>query len=814
MKIRSKLFINALFVLAIASTVAVTSIVGMEKVRATLRELTQKSTPFQIKTMESQRALHAALAELAILEGSQTEREFQEGKARTEAAVAEFVKGRSELDAINGRKTDDKLKLFADELSALTGQRLAAEDSAQQASHKIAQVMTDVRQRLIALDKRVKGLQSVTSRAYSQSVTTTGKVSANLRDVEMLRISLKDLHLAFNELQRAQTKKTIMLAQGKFNASLNKAKSSDHVKENPGLADDLKSAQVKTTELIKELNFLAATDGKGDTALRDRLINETGEKLGAALIMVEQTINSSSQNYTNETSRQESLYANSGDSTNVLVANASFLSQGMLLDGLSSRLFVAVSLKEVEELRGQIQTVRKELDASRRSLEGFLKKINAKAELTMLGSVVSALSSVETMIVSENGIIAKMSKRIELNGKSAAAAAELRKYAEEQAVLGRKNLDSAKATQEKSVSSLNSVVKSSMLLIGLIWVVAALAGSFFGVWIYRSVSSPLKKLIAAADTIAAGDLRVDLSGASNDEMGNVQSSMQTMSGGLLGMVGELKGAVKQLDESSVNLIKEASYMSGSVEEQSSMVYQTKEAMSQMFQVSLDMAREATLMAQAADEMKLKAETGATTIKGTVSELDSFIVAVEESGNKIDSLGQKSEQIGEIIDLIIGIADQTNLLALNAAIEAAHAGEMGRGFAVVANEIRSLAKRTTSAAHDIDSMVKDIQKSVKISVSGMIEEKRGVTRLKEQAAETLTDIGSISSSVLDVAERIQRIATASEEQSVTAESVTRDMESMSGITKELVSAVGEINVAVGGMNGVIGDLDRIIEKFRV
>jgi methyl-accepting chemotaxis protein len=255
-------------------------------------------------------------------------------------------------------------------------------------------------------------------------------------------------------------------------------------------------------------------------------------------------------------------------------------------------------------------------------------------------------------------------------------------------------------------------------------------------------------------------------------------------------------------------------MAASAGEQSSMVYQTKEAMSQMFQVSLDIAREAVLMSKAASEMKIKAETGATTIRGTVSELDTFIDAVEQSGSKIDSLGLKSEQIGEIIDLIIGIADQTNLLSLNAAIEAAHAGDRGRGFAVVADEIRSLAKRTTHAAHDIDLMIKDIQKSVKISVAGMLEEKRGVARLKEQAAETLTDIGSISSSVLDVTERIQRIATASEEQSVTAESVTRDMETMSGITTELVSAVEEINVAVGSMNSVIGDLDKIIDKFRV
>jgi methyl-accepting chemotaxis protein len=814
MKIRSKLLINTLFVLAIASTVAITSIVGMSKVRATLRELTQKSTPFQMKTMESQRSLHAALAELASFEGVQSEAAFQAVKTRGETAVAEAIKAQNELAAMSGAKADTKLKTVADELASLTGQRLAAEAAAQQVSQKIGQELTGVRQRLNALDKRVRGLQSTTSRAYSQSVATTGKVSSNLRNVEMLRLTLKDMQLAFNDLQRANTKKSIMLAQGRFNSALNKAKGSEHVKNNPGLAEDMKMTQVKTAELIKELNALVAADNKGDTATRDRLIGEAGEKIGASLIMVEQEINSSSQNYQNETARQEGLYSNSGDSTNVLVANAAFLSQAMMLDGLTSRVFIANSLKEVEDLKAQIQTVRKDLAGSRKALEGYLRKLKAKEELNMLSSGAAALAAVEEMIVSDSGVISRISKRIELKERAAAASAELRKYAEEQAAIGRKNIEGAQATQEKSVSSLNNVVKSSTLLVGIIWVVAALAGSFFGIWIYRSVTSPLKKLISAADTIASGDLRVDLSGASNDEMGNVQSSMLTMSGGLHGMIEELRGAVKRLDDNSGHLNKAALDVGDGAEKQASTVAQTKEAMVQMVQVSAEMARDASSVADAANEMRKMAESGATTIMETASELDSFIIGVEESGKKIESLGAKSEQIGEILDLIKGVADQTNLLALNAAIEAARAGEMGRGFAVVADEVRSLAERTTNATNDIGVMIKDMQEGVKVSVAGMLEEKRGVAKLKEKTSAALTSIGTIASSVTNVAEMIQRMATASEEQSATAETVSRDMESMAGIASDLVGTVSEIKTAIDTMNGVITDLDRMIEKFKV
>lgn len=814
MKIRSKLLINTLFVLAVASTVAVTSIVGMAKVRATLRELTQKSTPFQIKTMEAQRSLHAALAELASLEGAQNEAEYQTAKGRSETAVSAALTSQKELSAMNGTTADEKLKSLSDDVVSLTGQRLAAETAAQQASQKIAQEMIGVRQKLTTLDKRIRSLQSTTSRAYSQSVDVTGKVSKSLRNVEVLRLTLKDMQLSFNELQRASTKKAVLLAQGKFNAALNKAKNSDYVKENHSISEDLKILQTKTAELVKELNLLATTDGKGDTATRDRLAAEAGEKIGATLIIVEQGINSSSDSFQNETSRQEKLYADSGDSTNVLVANAAFLSQGMMLDGVSSRLFTATSLKEVKELKTQVEELQRNLSVSRRSLEGFLKKLNAREELRMLGSAVAALSSVEGMIVSESGMIARISKRIELKERAAGAAAQLRKYAEEQAITGRKNIEGAQATQEKSVSSLNRVVSSSTLLVGVIWIIAALAGSFFGIWIYRSVTSPLKKLISAADTIAAGDLRVDLSGATDDEMGNVQHSMSTMSGGLHGMIEELRGAVKHLDDNSGQLNKAAIAVEEGAETQAQTVTQTKEAMSQMVHVSTEMAQDASSVADAANEMKKMAESGASTIKDTAQELDTFIVAVEESGKQIESLGAKSEQIGEILDLIKGVADQTNLLALNAAIEAARAGEMGRGFAVVADEVRSLAERTTSATNDIEVMIKDMQAGVKASVAGMIEEKRGVAKLKDKTNEALSAIGIISSSVTTVTEMIQRMATASEEQSATAETVSRDMESMAVIADNLVGTVSEIKDAIGAMNSVISDLDRMIEKFKV
>jgi methyl-accepting chemotaxis protein len=108
----------------------------------------------------------------------------------------------------------------------------------------------------------------------------------------------------------------------------------------------------------------------------------------------------------------------------------------------------------------------------------------------------------------------------------------------------------------------------------------------------------------------------------------------------------------------------------------------------------------------------------------------------------------------------------------------------------------------------------MQAGVKASIVGMQEEKRGVVRLKDKTSEALQAIGAIGSSVTTVAEMIQRMATASEEQSATAETVSRDMERMADTACNLVGAVTEIKDAIGATNSVISDLDQMVERFKV
>ena len=188
--------------------------------------------------------------------------------------------------------------------------------------------------------------------------------------------------------------------------------------------------------------------------------------------------------------------------------------------------------------------------------------------------------------------------------------------------------------------------------------------------------------------------------------------------------------------------------------------------------------------------------------------------VEKSSVVVQSLGDKSKQIGEIVAVINDISDQTNLLALNAAIEAARAGEQGRGFAVVADEVRKLAERTGKATSEISGMIKSVQSEVDSAVDAMHQTSEQVRVGLEYSAQASDRLNAIVQSVSGLQDMVQQIAGATEEMSSTSETISGDVAEIAGSSGEISRGTHQIAQSSAEIARLAGDLKTMVDRFKV
>ena len=187
--------------------------------------------------------------------------------------------------------------------------------------------------------------------------------------------------------------------------------------------------------------------------------------------------------------------------------------------------------------------------------------------------------------------------------------------------------------------------------------------------------------------------------------------------------------------------------------------------------------------------------------------------VKQSAKTVEALGKSSNEIGQIVEVINEIADQTNLLALNAAIEAARAGEQGRGFSVVADEVRKLAERTSKATKEIAVMINQIQTDTFNAVESMkkgTEEVETGKVLADKAGIVLNDIIKEAEKVNDIA---AQVASASEQQSISAEVISKNIVDISNVTQQSAAGIEQISRSADSLNSINQKLESLINQFK-
>ncbi len=324
---------------------------------------------------------------------------------------------------------------------------------------------------------------------------------------------------------------------------------------------------------------------------------------------------------------------------------------------------------------------------------------------------------------------------------------------------------------------------------------------------------PLGDLVDQAQALGAGNLRVRSQAASADEIGELARGFNQMGEALATMVEHIRGAAQQVGSRSQVLSGLASGAYEGIEQQSGEISSMAGAVEEFSATAQDIADNMRNTERLANDNAQQTRIGRASMDEASAALQQISASLDATASVVNTLGQRSQEIGGIVGVITGIADQTNLLALNAAIEAARAGEMGRGFAVVADEVRSLAARTREATTEISAMIGSIQEETASAIRTMEQGQELMREGLARNAKVAAALAQIAEQTSEAGEQFAAITTATQEQSSTATLLSSNLQSIALANSEQREVVANLAETAREMDRLAEELQREVSRFQ-
>ena len=374
---------------------------------------------------------------------------------------------------------------------------------------------------------------------------------------------------------------------------------------------------------------------------------------------------------------------------------------------------------------------------------------------------------------------------------------------------------------------LTDTSNAKLALIGVVIFVVILVGEMVGgMFMLRTIRRSLTPAINFSNSVAEGDLTNHLDQQSFDAIGRLAMAQNAMLDGLRLIIEKLREAstivsstAEELAASSEQVMASSEQVSSTVEQisrgaesQARTVEETSEIINEIAEMAGNVAEQARVSAETARTANEIARTGSENATQAATRMTEMQHAMDGVTGIMQGLGDRSMQIGLIVDVITNISEQTNMLALNAAIEASRAGEHGRGFAVVAEEVRSLAEGSRKAAEQISKMIRDTESETNRALKAVENSKEIISTSIDVIQSTLDALSNVVEMVEDIASGAESVYKATEAQREGSERVVRASHDVAAIAEEAAAGTQEASAAANEQAASVEEMRASIQEL--
>lgn len=364
-----------------------------------------------------------------------------------------------------------------------------------------------------------------------------------------------------------------------------------------------------------------------------------------------------------------------------------------------------------------------------------------------------------------------------------------------------------KGAQDMAAASHATYESARTTTIVVILIIALLTVGI-GYYFYRLIGGFLSQFLDVSQRVYRGDMTVNLDYDTQDEFGKIANSYNDTLGKIRSITAEIQKIANELTHSAETMstgVNESAQVVNSIAvsindiaelsmSQNKNVDTTSSALDNIVNSVNDVADLAKQTADKANDVGTTVNQGIEGINVIVQHMNRIETMVRTSADQVDTLGHRSEEIGQIVETIVNISGQTNLLALNAAIEAARAGEHGRGFAVVAEEIRKLAENSQDAAQHIAELIGTIQDETKKAVEAMHNGNKGVRQGTDVVKDAMGEFSQVTGMVDSMVEQMAQVADHIHQVSAESNNVVEATSQVTNDSNKIASETQQVSAA--------------------